>query len=96
MMKGTVNGEGRTMTRNYETICDPPPWATAVGGFSFRHDQNGRTIARCVRCCAGYALTEHRRGPGWGFLPTWARLPGDVGFAEAPPLNLCKHRRIVP
>jgi hypothetical protein len=58
-----MNGEGRTMTRNYETICDPPPWAMAVPGYSFRRDQNGRTIARCVRCSAGFAVTEHNAAP---------------------------------
>ncbi len=32
---------------NYETICDPIPGAE-IDGYTFRRDQNGTIIARCI------------------------------------------------
>ena len=46
------------MTRNFEVLCDAPPFATAVNGYGYFRDQSGRFVARCVRCRVGFAITE--------------------------------------
>jgi hypothetical protein len=42
---------------NYEIACNPIPSAE-VPGYTFRRDQNGCTIARCVACRVGFVVRE--------------------------------------
>ena len=58
------------MTMTGETICDPPPWASAVEGFRYLRNQNGRFVARCVRCRVGFAITETSGEATWRAMVT--------------------------
>lgn len=46
------------MTKEFQTLCDPPPNFTRVNGFNFYRVPNGGVSARCVWCITTFDAEE--------------------------------------